>query len=1279
VIDAVNAANTTALAEVVEDIAGNTNTTPVTAAQLNGIPGVSGAIGGADYSTALAAGSYVDPANPTAAEIQAVIDAVNAANGTALAEVVEDITGNTNTTPVTAVQLNGIPGVSGAVDGADYTTALAAGTYADPANPTAAEIQAVINTVNAANTAALAEVIEDIAGNTNTTSVTAAQLNGIPGVSGAIAGADYTTALAAGSYVDPANPTAAEIQAVIDAVNAANGTALAEVVEDIAGNANSTPVTSAQLNAIPGVSGAIVGANYAAALAAGSYADPANPTAAEIQAIINAVNAANVAGLAEVIEDIAGNSNATPASDTQLNAIIGVSGALPGTNYTAALAAGAYVDPANPTPAEIQAVIDTVNATNAGSAAGVNEVVEDIAGNSNATPVTAAQLNAIIGVSGAVTGADYTSVLAAGTFADPANPTAAEIQTIIDAVNAANMAALAEVVEDIAGNTNAIPVTAAQLNGIPGVSGAIGGADYAAALATGSYADPANPTAVEIQAVINAVNAANTSALGEVVEDIAGNTNVMPVPAAQLNGIPGVSGAITGADYTAALAAGTYVDPANPTAAEVQVVIDAVNAANITALGEVVEDIAGNTNTTPVTAAQFNGIPGVTGAVAGADYAAALAAGTYVDPANPTAAEIQLVIDIVNGANGISLTEVVEDIAGNTNAVPVTAGQLNGIPGVSGAVAGADYAAVLAAGTYVDPANPTAAEIQTVIDAVNAANTAALGEVVEDIAGNTNTTPVTAAQLNGIPGVTGAIDGEDYATALAAGTYVDPANPSPAEIQAVIDAVNATSATTVAALAEVAEDIAGNTNTTSVTATQLNGIPGVSGALDGVDYTTALAAGTYADPANPTAAEIQSVVDAVNAANVASTTGLGEVIEDIAGNTNGIIVSAIQLNDITGISGAINGADYTAALAAGTYADPANPTAAELQVVIDAVNAANAAALAEVVEDISGNANAVSATATELNAIPGVEGAIDGIDYSSALAAGTYADPDNPTKAEIQAVIDAVNSDSTLALAEVVEDIAGNTNTIPVTAIQLNAIPGVGGALDGIDYSIALAAGAYADPANPTVAEIQAVIDSVAGGSSQSFIGSTATGTGIATATISGGGATCAFDPTSTGFVPTSSVATSAPTSNVFIHGIFDFRLIQCTPGSTVDVTIRWPGSEIPAGSELWKFGPASPGAADSWFQPASVVINAAANEITYSVVNNGAGDSDSDPNIIVDPIGLAIPDGGVAPPVIPGVPGEPAQKIPTLSEWARIMLMLLIGVATLIQQGRRRKDVAEY
>ena len=66
------------------------------------------------------------------------------------------------------------------------------------------------------------------------------------------------------------------------------------VVEDIAGNADNTPASAAQINAIEGVSGAKEGIDYAAALAEGSYTDRAHPTAEEIQAVIDAKNASDL-------------------------------------------------------------------------------------------------------------------------------------------------------------------------------------------------------------------------------------------------------------------------------------------------------------------------------------------------------------------------------------------------------------------------------------------------------------------------------------------------------------------------------------------------------------------------------------------------------------------------------------------------------------------------------------------------------------------------------------------------------------------------------------------------------------------------------------------------------------------------------------------------------------------------------------------------------------------------------------------------------------------------
>jgi hypothetical protein len=63
-----------------------------------------------------------------------------------------------------------------------------------------------------------------------------------------------------------------------------------------------------------------------------------------------------------------------------------------------------------------------------------------------------------------------------------------------------------------------------------------------------------------------------------------------------------------------------------------------------------------------------------------------------------------------------------------------------------------------------------------------------------------------------------------------------------------------------------------------------------------------------------------------------------EVIDDIKGNMNGINVTASQLNNINGLSGAIDGVNYTTALDNGTFVDENNPTVSEIQIIIDAVN-----------------------------------------------------------------------------------------------------------------------------------------------------------------------------------------------------------------------------------------------------------------------------------------------------------------------------------------------------
>ena len=366
------------LAEVVEDIAGNANGTPATAAELNSITGVSGAVAGTDYSNALEAAKnttpsgYADPANPTPSEIQAVIDAVNAGPDT---------------------DNDGIPNsidLDDDNDGISDADEIVAGTNPLDANSNA--------------TASLTAITEDIAGNANGTPATAAELNSITGVSGAVDGTSYTSALIAGTYVDASNPTAVEIQTVIDAknvataVNAAPNTTQQQLTN--AGVTN-TVLTSAQL--------AQVNADIVAA-------DPKPTTQAELQALVDA--AVTTSGA------VATAVNAAPSTTQQQLTDAGVT---PNNLTSAQLAeVNAAIAAANPKPttqAELQALVDAAVTTSAAVATAVN-----------AAPNTTQQQLTDAGVTPAdLTPGQLIQVNAAIAAADPKPTTRAELQAIVDA------------------------------------------------------------------------------------------------------------------------------------------------------------------------------------------------------------------------------------------------------------------------------------------------------------------------------------------------------------------------------------------------------------------------------------------------------------------------------------------------------------------------------------------------------------------------------------------------------------------------------------------------------------------------------------------------------------------------------------------------------------------------------------------------------------------------------------------------------------------------------
>jgi hypothetical protein len=148
---------------------------------------------------------------------------------------------------------------------------------------------------------------------------------------------------------------------------------------------------------------------------------------------------------------------------------------------------------------------------------------------------------------------------------------------------------------------------------------------------------------------------------------------------------------------------------------------------------------------------------------------------------------------------------------------------------------------------------------------------------------------------------------------------------------------------------------------------------------------------------------------------------------------------------------------------------------------------------------------------------------------------------------------------------------------------------------------------------------------------------------GFANATLSGGGATCTLVAGDTRFMSPASLpgGRSAP------HGGFEFRSVGCV--GSVTITIAYP-EPLPVGVAFWKFGPASPGAASSWFAWSGATLSPDRRTVSYTIADNGAGDGD--PAV-----------GGVLDPFVPALGGAAdAVSIPVDAPWALALISALIG-----------------
>ncbi len=174
------------------------------------------------------------------------------------------------------------------------------------------------------------------------------------------------------------------------------------------------------------------------------------------------------------------------------------------------------------------------------------------------------------------------------------------------------------------------------------------------------------------------------------------------------------------------------------------------------------------------------------------------------------------------------------------------------------------------------------------------------------------------------------------------------------------------------------------------------------------------------------------------------------------------------------------------------------------------------------------------------------------------------------------------------------------------------------------------------------------------------YTGSTATGTGIATATLSGGGPSCTY--ANAAFV---GLPVPAPADTSFPDGLFDFTATGCD--GPVTLTVVFP-TAFNLQTRYWKYGPVPPGPPpkpSQWYTlGAGNGLTLAGHTATFTIADGGLGDDDLTVN------GTIVDQGG---PGSPGATPAAIMPIPTLSDFATALLALLLLLAGGTRLARRR------
>ena len=160
---------------------------------------------------------------------------------------------------------------------------------------------------------------------------------------------------------------------------------------------------------------------------------------------------------------------------------------------------------------------------------------------------------------------------------------------------------------------------------------------------------------------------------------------------------------------------------------------------------------------------------------------------------------------------------------------------------------------------------------------------------------------------------------------------------------------------------------------------------------------------------------------------------------------------------------------------------------------------------------------------------------------------------------------------------------------------------------------------------------------------------------GTATATVQGGTGACGF--ASAQFVTPGAIGGSLPPGVTPVQSGFQFSSNFCAAGAVLTITVNYP-SPLPAGATLFKYGPPSPGGSSAWFALPGAALSLDRRSFTYTITDNGVGDTNPSAGYISDPVLPVI----VAP-----------IQVPSVNPWGQMLLAGLLALGAMLAMRRRK------